>query len=413
MNILFVHQSFPGQYLHLVNALAKQSEHKIVALTINPPSDCLPPGLQLVRYSLGRGNSADVHPLAMETESKVIRGEACARAAHSLKEQGFMPDLICAHPGWGESLFLSDIWPQVPILSYQEFYYKAEGSDSDFDPEFQSDAPWEIRAKVRMKNAYLQLALESSTWNVTPTAFQRSSFPVQWQQKISTIHDGIRTDLAYPNKNVAPIQLSEGRQINPTDQLITFVNRTLEPYRGCHTFIRAIPRIQQLCPHAKILIVGQTSGVSYGKVCPGGEWKDQFLAEIDGQYDPDLVLFSGSMVYEKFLRVLQLSKVHVYLTYPFVLSWSLLEAMSSGCAVVASDTLPVREVIQHGVNGLLVDFFSPNDVADYVSDLIHDRALAVQLGLAARHLVLDRYSLEKCLPRHLSLLQLVGTGSLF
>ncbi|KGG27069.1 putative glycosyltransferase [Prochlorococcus sp. MIT 0702] len=410
---MFVHQSFPGQYLHLVNALAKQSEHKIVALTINPPSDCLPPGLQLVRYSLGRGNSADVHPLAMETESKVIRGEACARAAHSLKEQGFMPDLICAHPGWGESLFLSDIWPQVPILSYQEFYYKAEGSDSDFDPEFQSDAPWEIRAKVRMKNAYLQLALESSTWNVTPTAFQRSSFPVQWQQKISTIHDGIRTDLAYPNKNVAPIQLSEGRQINPTDQLITFVNRTLEPYRGCHTFIRAIPRIQQLCPHAKILIVGQTSGVSYGKVCPGGEWKDQFLAEIDGQYDPDLVLFSGSMVYEKFLRVLQLSKVHVYLTYPFVLSWSLLEAMSSGCAVVASDTLPVREVIQHGVNGLLVDFFSPNDVADYVSDLIHDRALAVQLGLAARHLVLDRYSLEKCLPRHLSLLQLVGTGSLF
>ncbi|WP_241466583.1 MULTISPECIES: glycosyltransferase [unclassified Prochlorococcus] len=396
-----------------MNALAKQSEHKIVALTINPPSDCLPPGLQLVRYSLGRGNSADVHPLAMETESKVIRGEACARAAHSLKEQGFMPDLICAHPGWGESLFLSDIWPQVPILSYQEFYYKAEGSDSDFDPEFQSDAPWEIRAKVRMKNAYLQLALESSTWNVTPTAFQRSSFPVQWQQKISTIHDGIRTDLAYPNKNVAPIQLSEGRQINPTDQLITFVNRTLEPYRGCHTFIRAIPRIQQLCPHAKILIVGQTSGVSYGKVCPGGEWKDQFLAEIDGQYDPDLVLFSGSMVYEKFLRVLQLSKVHVYLTYPFVLSWSLLEAMSSGCAVVASDTLPVREVIQHGVNGLLVDFFSPNDVADYVSDLIHDRALAVQLGLAARHLVLDRYSLEKCLPRHLSLLQLVGTGSLF
>lgn len=411
MKILFIHQSFPGQYLHIVNALAQQG-HTLVALSIHPPDRPVPKGLKLIHYTLNRGNSADVHPLAQETESKVIRAEACARAAHQLKQQGFVPDLICAHPGWGESLFMRDIWPQAPILSYQEFYYCAENSDSDFDPEFQSGIPWEAKAKIRMKNAYLQLALESSSWNVTPTSFQRSSFPSHWQERISTIHDGIRTDLACPNPKAKPLNLADGTVINPGDPLVTFVNRTLEPYRGCHTFLRAIPRLQELCPNAKILIVGKTSGVSYGRVCDKGEWKDQFLAEIEGQYNPANVIFCGSLEYTSFLKVLQLSQAHVYLTYPFVLSWSLLEAMSTGCAVIASDTAPVREAISDGENGLLVDFFSPTAVAERIATVLKDRALAQQLGQAARQTVLQRYSLESCLPRHLSLMQLVASGSM-
>jgi len=412
MKILFIHQSFPGQYLHIVNALAKEGAHTLVALSIHPPDRPLPHQLKLIRYGLSRGNSADVHPFAQETESKVIRAEACATAAYKLKQEGFTPDLICAHPGWGESLFIRDIWPQAPILSYQEFYYSAEDSDSDFDPEFQSDAPWQANAKIRMKTAYLQLALEASSWNVTPTSFQRSSFPGHWQQRISTIHDGIRTDLACPNPQAKALNLPGGSVVKPGDPLITFVNRTLEPYRGCHTFIRAIPRIQALCPEAKILIVGKTKGVSYGRVCPDGEWKDLFLAEIEGQYDPNNLVFCGSLDYNSFLKVLQLSQAHVYLTYPFVLSWSLLEAMSIGCAVIASDTAPVREAIEHERNGLLVDFFSPTAVAESIAAVLNDRSLASKLGKAARNTVVSRYGLESCLPRHLSLMQLVASGSL-
>ena len=412
MKILFIHQGFPGQYIHIVNELAKNKKNTLVALSINSPDRPLPASLQLVRYSINRGNGRDTHPFATETESKVIRAEACAQAAHKLKQQGFTPDLICAHPGWGESLFMHDIWPQAPILSYQEFYYVAENSDSDFDPEFQSEAPWQAKAKIRMKTAYLQLALEASSWNVTPTAFQRSSFPGHWQRTISTIHDGIRTDLACPNPKPKPLDLPNGSVVYKGDPLITFVNRTLEPYRGCHTFIRAIPRIQELCPEAKILIVGNTKGVSYGRVCPDGEWKDQFLAEIEGSYDPNKVIFYGSLDYNSFLKVLQLSQAHVYLTYPFVLSWSLLEAMSIGCAVIASDTAPVREAIEHGHNGLLVDFFSPSAVADSIAAVLNDRSFAAELGKHARSTVINRYGLENCLPRHLALMQLVASGSL-
>ena len=263
-----------------------------------------------------------------------------------------------------------------------------------------------------MKNAYLQLSLESSSWNVTPTAFQRSSFPTHWQKQISTIHDGIRTDLACPNPNAKAIRLKTGDTINPGDKLITFVNRTLEPYRGCHTFIRSIPRIQELCPEAKILIVGKTQGVSYGHQCKEGEWKDKFLKEIQGHYNQSSVIFCGSLGYDSYLKVLQLSQAHVYLTYPFVLSWSLLEAMSSGCAIIASNTAPVREVIQNKCNGLLVDFFSPCAVAESIATVLEDRPLAVRLGQAARKTILDKYSLSECLPRHLSLMQLVASGSL-
>ena len=395
-----------------MNALAKQRQHTLVALSIHPPNRPLPTNLTLVRYGLNRGNSQDIHSLAQETESKVIRGEACARAAYKLKQEGFIPDLICAHPGWGESLFMQDIWPNAAILSYQEFYYSSENSDSDFDAEFQKQSTWEDKAKVRMKNAYLQLTLESSSWNVTPTAFQRNSFPNHWKNRISTIHDGVNTYLACPNPNPEAINIPKYGIIKQGDPLITFVNRTLEPYRGCHTFIRAIPKIQLMCPEAIILIVGKTKGVSYGRNCPKGEWKDYFLTEIEGKYNPKQVVFCGDLSYDLFLKVLQLSQAHVYLTYPFVLSWSLLEAMSTGCSVIASNTAPLQDVIRHEYNGLLVDFFSPEDLAENIALILKNPSLATQLGREARKTILESYSLDSCLPRHLSLIDLVASGSM-
>lgn len=407
MNLLFVHQNFPGQYRHIVRALAAEGRHRIVALSLHPPAEPLPPQVVVVRYRVPRGNQQGIDPLLLETDTKLIRARGCAAAALRLLEQGFVPDLICGHPGWGELLFLGDVWPDVPILTYQEFFYQNQHSDLDFDPEFQPPPSWEARARTRMKNANVLLNLQASSWCVTPTGFQRSTFPANWQQRISVIHDGIDTGAAHPDDAAPPLELPGGRLVQRSDQLVTFVNRHLEPYRGCHSLIRAIPRLQQLAPKATLVIVGEEQGVSYGRACPSGSWKDRFLAEIAGSYDPSRVLFTGSLPYPCFLQLLRLSAVHVYLTYPFVLSWSLLEAMSSGCAVVGSATAPVQEVIHHNQNGLLVDFFQPGNLATAIAELLEDRSRAAALGQAARQTILNRYSLERCLPQQLSLIRLV------
>ena len=412
MDILFVHQSFPGQYIHILRALHSQGGHQLVALGIEEAAEALPESVQYFRYRLSSGNQPGLHPWVQDLETKVLRAEPCARAAAELKSQGFTPDLICSHPGWGELLFLRDIWPQAPTLTYQEFFYNPRGFDYDFDPELQGEPPWENCAHIRMKTANQLLNLENSNWCVAPTQFQRSSYPASWRNQISVIHDGIDTSKASPNPSPKPVTLADGTVLSPGEKLVTFVNRTLEPYRGCHSMIRAIPELQRLEPDARLLIVGETQGVSYGAVCPEGEWKDVFLKEIEGKYDPSKVIFAGHVPYEQFLPILQLSQAHVYLTYPFVLSWSLLEAMSTGCAIVGSATAPVQEVIEHEKNGLLVDFFKPIDIASAIAELLTDRGKAKRLGEAARNTVLERFELNHCVQQQLSLIQIVASGAI-
>ena len=414
MRILFVHQNFPGHYVHIVQRLAQQGQNQLLALGINPldRERGIPERFNYFRYGLDRGNTPGIHPLLMETESKIIRAESCARAAEQLKAKGFTPDLICAHPGWGEPLFLKAIWPDSPLLCYQEFFYHDSGFDVGFDPEFGDQGSWHAKARMTMKNAYLHLTLEQADWNVSPTHFQASSFPEHWRRRFSVIHDGVDTRKAVPNPAPGPLKLPDGTVLEKGQPIVTFVNRSLEPYRGCHTFIRAIPELQRRNPEARLVIVGQTTGVSYGAECSDGEWKDLFLAEIDGQYDPSRVHFTGTLPYSQFVPLLQLSACHVYLTYPFVMSWSLLEAMACGCAVVGSDTAPVREAIRHGYNGLLVDFFSPGELAAAVAELLHDRERAASFGQAARRTVETTYDLETCVTRQLALMDLVASGSI-
>lgn len=405
-----MHQGFPGQYIHILRALDAEGGHQLIGLGIEEATDELPASVQYFRYGLNQGNQPGLHPWVTDLETKVLRAEPCARAAQELKRKGFTPDLICGHPGWGEMLFLGDIWPQIPILTYQEFFYNPRGFDYDFDPELQGKPPWENCAHIRMKTANQLLNLENSTWCVAPTEFQRTSYPSSWRNQISVIHDGIDTRKAAPNPSPKPVTLADGTVLSPGEKLVTFVNRTLEPYRGCHSMIRAIPELQRLEPDARLLIVGETKGVSYGAVCPEGEWKDVFLKEIGGQYESNKVIFAGKVPYDQFLTILQLSQVHVYLTYPFVLSWSLLEAMSSGCAIVGSATAPVEEVIDNERNGLLVDFFKPKDLATAIAELLRDRNKALRLGEAARKTILQRFKLEMCVQEQLKLIQQIANG---
>lgn len=412
MNFLFIHQSFPGQYRYILRALAASNRHNIVGLGMNKPKEPIPQSVRFYQYSPFRGNTPGIHDWLLDLDSKIIRGEAVASLCTNLKQQGFIPDLICAHPGWGEALFLRDIWPQVPLLSYQEFFYNPNGFDSNFDPEIQGEPDWNNAARLRMKNANHLLMLDSSTWNITPTFFQRSSFPFQYQNSISVIHDGIDTSLAHPNDSCGPLRLNPTLQISRTDHIVTFVNRTIEPYRGCHTFIRSLPLILNQDPRVKIIIVGSTQGVSYGQSHSTNNWRDVFVNEISSICDMSRVHFVGSLPYHSYLQLLQLSSCHVYLTYPFVLSWSLLEAMSTGLPIVASSTSPVLEVIDHGTTGLLVDFFSPDDLASSVLHMLTERDYALKLGENARNLILEKYSLERCVPRQLALIDFVSSNVL-
>lgn len=416
MKILFIHQNFPGQYLHITRFLVGQGNHQLVALRPVSQDRPLPTiqGVTMVGYRIERSSTPAIHPWASDFETKLIRAEACAKAAEKLYLEGFRPDLICAHPGWGEPLFLKSIFQETPILSYQEFFYKFHGFDRDFDPEFAKPDTnhWSQAARIKTKTISSLLSLEDSDWNITPTHFQRSTFPPSLQKRISVIHDGIDLDRIARINAPSSIDMPCGRRLKQGQQIITFVNRRLEPYRGCHTMIRAIPYIQRLLPEAVIVLIGSQDGVSYGSACPGGgRWSDRFFAEIDGAYDAERVILAGHVTYDRLISLFRLSSAHIYLTYPFVLSWSMLEAMACGCALIGSATSPVQEVIRDGVNGLLVDFFDAKGLAAAVSRVIKDSTLRAAITQGARATA-EEYSLRKCLPLQLSLMQMVAMKSL-
>ncbi len=407
MRVLFVHQNFPGQYRHLAPAVAARPGTEVVALTINQPPAL--PGVRVRRYAPSRGTSRTVHPWAAEFETKVIRGEAAARAARALDAEGFVPDLICAHPGWGEALFLKDVWPAARLLGFHEFYYHGHDHDVGFDPEFPTDG-FEQRCRVRAKNANALLSLEACDHAVTPTAWQRATVPEMLRQRLSVIFDGIDTDRVRPDPT-ATVTLGAGFKLDRSDEIVTFVNRNLEPYRGFHIFMRALPGLLAARPRARVVIVGGDE-ISYGRAPEGGgTWRQRLLAEVGDRIDRSRVHFVGRVPYRSFLSLMQVSAAHVYLTYPFVLSWSMLEAMAAGALVIGSATPPVEEVLRDGDNGLLVDFFSPAAiVAAVCRGLDHpDRMQA--LRERARATIVERYDLTRiCLPRHLALIDAVAAG---
>lgn len=398
--MLFVHQNFPGQFIHLATALA-QGGHEVAALTI-AGRDL--PGVRVQRYPLSRDRSPTVHPLADDFAAKVIRGESCAHAAAAWKQQGFRPDLIVAHPGWGESLFLKDVWPDVPLLALLEFYYRPRGADVGFDPEFPEEG-WPAAARVQVKNAHLGLTLDAMDLGYSPTRWQRQSHPAPYHHRIEVVHDGIDTATVAPAERCGLRLRDSGRILSAADEVLTFVARSLEPCRGYHRFMRALPEILRRRPKAVALIVGGDD-ISYGRKPPQGSWKEIFLDEVRERLDLSRVFFLGKIPYPDYLTVLRISSCHVYLTYPFVLSWSMLEAMSAGCVVVGAAVPPVQEVIEHGRNGLLVDFFDTEGLASAVTEVLANRPAMASLRRAARQTILDNYDLGSvCLPRQMELVR--------
>ncbi|WP_085084927.1 glycosyltransferase [Azospirillum oryzae] len=410
MKILFIHPAFPGQFKALAPSLVRRG-HTVHALsrTMEVPSGWS--GITVIPYAPSRTPTFGVHPWAAEFETNAIHGEALFQRALTMKAEGYAPDVIVAHPGWGDSLFVKEVWPQARLGIYCEYYYRTEGADVGFDPEFPAPDAGDS-CRLRLKNAANLLQFETADAGLSPTRWQADGFPRLFRDRITVVHDGIDTEAVAPNPDAKAI-LNGTLQLTRTDEVVTFVNRTLEPYRGYHSFMRALPRLLARRPRAHVLIVGG-AGAAYGAPPPSGTWRDIFIEEVRGSIpdaDWSRVFFLGNIPYEHFVSLLQLSSVHVYLSYPFVLSWSVMEAMSAGAAVVAGNTAPVREVIEHDRTGRLTDVFDHRGLADSVADLLADRTARDRLGAEARAFIRANHDLRTvCLPRQFAWIDELADG---
>jgi glycosyltransferase involved in cell wall biosynthesis len=400
MKFLFIHQNIPGQYVHAARHLARAG-HEVAFIT--QPRAAEIAGIRKLEYRPVLPDS-NAHAYVCELENAVANGLAVAGLCEWLARDGFVPDLVMGHNGWGEILYVKDVWPKVPLLGYFEFFYRAKGSDVDFDPEFRPES--DAAMKLRTRNALNFLGLDAADWGQSPTEWQRSQYPKPYLSRIAVVHEGVDTTVVKPDAT-ARLWLRGGRSLSRADQIVTYSARDLEPYRGFHVFMRALPSVLKRRPGAQVLIVGG-DGVSYGRKPDGADsWRAQMLSELDGTLDLRRIHFLGHLPYQQYLTVLQISTVHVYMTYPFVLSWSLIEAMAAGCLIVSSRTPPVEEVMRDGENGCLVDFFDVEGLAERVvaalaaeTDTLNNRIRA-----AARDTVVGQYDVNSVsLPAYLDLL---------
>jgi glycosyltransferase involved in cell wall biosynthesis len=405
MNVLFVHNNFPAQFRNLAQMLARKPEVKLAAIGSNTAAPMQ--GVRLIKYALADADLADTHPFARRFDLECRRAEQVLYGLSTLSSSEFKPDIVFAHPGWGETLPIRTMFPDSRLAVYCEFYYGAQGRDLEFDREFAAPG-LDGHVALQLKNATTLLALEDCDVGISPTRWQQSTFPGHYQSKIEVIHEGINVGSAKPNSR-ATVTLPSGRRLTTADQVVTYVARNLEPVRGYHIFMRALPSILARCPDAQIVIIG-SDATSYGAPpAPGTTWKSIFLKEVEGQIDLSKVHFLGRVPYDTYLNVLQISSVHAYLTYPFVLSWSCLEAMSIGCVVIGSDTPPVQEVID-GENGMLVPFFDVQQWSDRIVDVLEHPERYRQMRDRARRFVKANYDADTiCVPQTMS--ALVGDRS--
>ncbi|MGB7322226.1 MAG: glycosyltransferase [Albidovulum sp.] len=394
MKILFVHQNFPGQFLQLAPALVARG-HDVLALTAEENTR----SSTIKTYRYRTPPKVAFQGLGRSYAEACERGGVVARAAVQLRrEQNYTPDVVFGHGGWGETLYLREIWPNARHLTYAEFFYKTTGQDTGFDPEFHRGGLGPLLTTSARKT-HLLMAINEADAALAPTNWQATTFPAEMRGKISVVHDGIDTGRVCPDPD-ARFELSDGTQLSPGDEVMSFVNRNLEPYRGYHIFMRALPAVLKNRPKAQVVIVGGDSQ-SYGPRPAGDKsWKQIFLDEVGAQLDLSRVHFVGQLPYRRYLSLMQVTRAHAYLTYPFVLSWSMLEAMSAGALVVGSRTAPVQEVIRDGENGRLVDFFDVEGWSKVLSDVLADPAAQVPLREAARATITEGYDLQsKCLPQ--------------
>lgn len=398
MRILFIHSNFPAQFVNLANYYARNPQNEVFFLTAREEGSL--PGVKKILYKVAREVQPQTHPYVHSTESAVLQGQAAFRAASQLKQQGLIPDVIYGHSGWGPTLFMKELFPDTPLVCFFEWFYHAHGTDADFDPSQPMTIDDECR--IRIKNAPILTDLYSCDHGVSPTHWQHSQFPAEFQGKISVLHDGVNTNFFKPKTDARLKLENPALDLSGENEIITYVARGMEPYRGFPQFMEALAMVQKRRPNCHAVIVG-ADRVAYGRQRSDGKSYKQHMLETL-ELDESRIHFTGLLPYTHYLQVLQASSVHVYLTRPFVLSWSMLESMAAGCALVTSATQPVEEVVEDNVNGLLVDFFSPAQVAARIEEVLDDPQRKAAVRNRARETILEKYALDKLLPRQADLL---------
>jgi glycosyltransferase involved in cell wall biosynthesis len=396
MNYLFIHQNFPGQYRHVVQDLASEAGNTVYFIT--QPNNNSMSGVHKITYPKDRRGPVNCHAFSAEIDRAIYTGASVADVCRTLVEQDFRPDLIVGHGGWGETLFVKDVFPDVPLLANFEFFYHATGADVGFDPEFSSI--FNDPSRLRVRNAVHLLNFQAVDWGHSATRWQRDLHPTEMHPRISVLHEGVNTQLVRPDPKASFTLPDTGQTLTCDDEVITYVARNLEPYRGFHIFMRALPQLLKRRKRAHVLIVGGDA-VSYGAPPPPrSTYREMMLHELGDRLDLSRIHFLGHVEYQRYLSLLQISSAHVYLTYPFVLSWSFIEAMASGCLIVASSTPPVMEVLRDGVDGLAVDFFSPNQLASRIEHVLDEPEEFQSVRKAARAAAVRKFDLHgRLLPK--------------
>ena len=405
MNILFMHPNFPAQFLHLSHYFGQQQDkHRVFFLTEKTNGNSLP-GVNVGVYAKPREATKDIHHYVKPLEEAVLEGQAAVKAVAALKTQAdFVPDVIVGHTGWGSMLYLKDLYHDVPVLGYFEWYYHAYGSDVGYFPgEVVSD---DAKLRIRTRNAQHLLGLEMCDVFFTPTEWQRKQIPERYRDEVRVIHEGVDTEFCRPNPGTKLV-LKDKIDLSECSKIVTYVSRGFEPYRGFPQFMEAVRILLKHDPDVHVVIVG--SDMSCYGPAPGPDkdgnaqtWKT--IEEKKGGYDTNRVHFLGHLDRLSYRTVMQLSTVHVYLTRPFILSWSAVESMSFGCCLVASQTPPVQEVAEDGVNCLMVNFRSPEHIAFRIEEALKDADLRKRLGKAARETVLEKYDVRDSLVKQVNMI---------
>ena len=405
MRILFLHNNFPAQFGPVARYLADRGHEVTFGTRWQGPA---PDWLRMVRFAPHRAALREQHPYLSFVESAVLNGQALARVGWRMKDEGYSPDLVVAHSGWGPGLYVRDIWPDARFLGYFEWYYRSRGGDVGFlDAAARDD-----EHRIRTRSAAILLDLAACHWGLVPTAWQASRFPKALRPKLTVQHDGVDTDYFAPTPATGerrPLRLP-GLDLSDAGEVVTYVARGMEPYRGFPQAMTAFAAVQKRRPGAHVVIVGEDR-VAYGRRLPDGDsWRERMLRELD--FDRERLHFTGRLPRNLYREVLLASSVHVYLTIPFVLSWSMIEAMSAGCLLVASDTEPVREVVRDGENGLLVDFFDTGALADRICEALDRPHDLGHLREAARRTAVERYAASRLVPQRARLLEAVADAVL-
>jgi glycosyltransferase involved in cell wall biosynthesis len=390
MHVLFVHQNFPAQFGHIARCLVKEHGFRCTFVSQHPPGRG--DGTERIQYHLKGGATEKTHYCGRSFENAMWHSHAVYEALRARPD--IKPDLIVAHSGYLSTSFLRELY-DCAVVNYFEYYYHTSKSDMDFRPEFRYPDLTRLRALAR--NANLLLDLSYCDLGYSPTQWQRSLLPAVYHPKVRVVFDGVDTTVWYPRSGL-PRRVGSWRV--PDDvKIVTYVARGFESMRGFDIFMKMANLLCDRRRDVIFVVVGED------RVCYGGDrdlignrsFKDWVLAQ--GSYDLSRFIFPGRMPATLLAELLAISDLHVYLTVPFILSWSLMDALACGTTILASDTAPVREMIQHGDNGLLTDFFDVERMAQTATEVLDQPEDYKHLGRRGTEMIRNRYSLEVCLPQ--------------